>query len=107
MFFGLGTQQPQGLSEREHHLLHEEVKALQQTLGLSYKDAAHRLCMAEVERIMKADSASKSFAAIRNSLDSLVTFDILSPIEGIDRGELDEYVWKDGQWSKSDSDGKN
>ena len=63
--------------------------------------------MAEVERITKADSASKSFAAIRNSLESLVTCDILSPIEGIDRGELDEYVWKDGKWSKSDSEGKN
>ena len=62
--------------------------------------------MAEVERITKADSAAKSFSAIRNSLQSLVISDILSPIEGIDQGELDDYVWKDGKWCKgSDNSG--
>jgi hypothetical protein len=74
------------------------VKALQDTLGISYKDAAHRLFMAEVERVKKADSAEKSFAAIRLSLQSLVTSDILPPINAIDKGELDEYIWRDGMW---------
>jgi hypothetical protein len=87
-----------GHSERERHLLHAEIKALQDTLGISYKDAAHRLFLAEVERVKKADSAQKSFAAIRHSLQSLVTSDILPPIQAIDKGELDQYVWSDGRW---------
>jgi hypothetical protein len=74
------------------------VKALQDTLGISYKDAAHRLFLAEVERVKKADSAEQSFAAIRRSLGSLVTSDILPPIEAIDKGRLDGYVWENGKW---------
>jgi hypothetical protein len=89
-----------GHSERERHLLHAEVKALQATLGISYKDAAHRLFLAEVERVKKADSAEKSFAAIRRSLQSLVTSDIIPPIDAIDKGKLDHYVWQDGKWVK-------
>jgi hypothetical protein len=89
-----------GHSEHEHHLLHAEVKALQNTLGISYKDAAHRLFMAEVERVKKADSAASSFAAIRRSLDSVVTSDILPPINAIDKGKLDDYMWKNGKWFK-------
>jgi hypothetical protein len=74
------------------------VKALQETYGISYKDAAHRLFMAEVERVKKADSAEKSFAAIRGSLQSIVTSDILPPIDAIDKGSLDDYVWMNGEW---------
>jgi hypothetical protein len=71
---------------------------MQDTLGISYKDAAHRLFLAEVERVKKADSAEKSFAAIRQSLQSLVTSDIIPPIEAIDKGKLDKYIWKNGKW---------
>lgn len=44
----------QGSSDRERLAAHAEVLALQETLGISYKDAAHRLYMAELERF-KAD----------------------------------------------------
>jgi len=54
----------QGPSQRELFLLHAEVEALQTTLGISYKDAAHRLFMAEVERVQKADLAAKAFGAL-------------------------------------------
>ena len=94
----ISTNTSKGPSEHERHLLHAEVKALQQTLGISYKDAAHRLFMAEVERVKKANSAKKSFAAIRRSLESIVTSDILPPIEAIDKGMLDGYRWIDGKW---------
>ena len=69
---------------------------------------AHRLFLAEVERVKKADTAAKSFAAVRHSLESLVTSDILPPIQSIDKGELDEYVWRDGKWLKlsKDSEGR-
>ena len=53
-----------------------------------------------MERVKKADSAAKSFTAVRHSLESLVTSDILPLIQSIDKGELDEYVWKDGKWLK-------
>jgi len=86
------------------------VSALQDTLGISYKDTAHRLFLAEVEQVKKADSAAKSFTAVWHSLESLVTSDILPPIQSIDniKGELDEYVWKDGKWLKlsKDSEGQ-
>jgi hypothetical protein len=74
-------------------------QTLQNTLGISYKDAAHRLFLAEVEQVKKADSAEKSFTAIWQSLQLLVTSDILPPIQAIDKGELDKYVWSDGRWS--------
>jgi hypothetical protein len=97
-----------GHSEREKHLAHAEVKALQETLGISYKDAAHRLFMAEVERIKKADSSAKSFNDIRWSLDHLVSESIITPIKGIDEGELDDYVFRDGKWVMrgEDSEGR-
>ena len=95
-----GSNPSQGHSERERLLLHAEVKALQDYLGISYKDAAHRLFLAEVERVKKADSAEKSFRSIRCSLESLVTSDIIAPIAAIDKGEMDEYVWKNGKWEE-------
>ena len=74
------------------------MKALQETLGISYKDAAHRLFLAEVEQVKKADSAQKSFAAIQQSLQLLITADIIPAIDAIDKGELDDYIWKNGEW---------
>jgi hypothetical protein len=74
------------------------VKALQDTYGISYKDAAHRLFMAEVERVKKANSAEKSFSAIWCSLQLIITSDILPPIDAIDKGSLDDYVWMNGEW---------
>jgi hypothetical protein len=41
--------------------LHAEVLALQQQLGLSYKDSSHRLYMAELEKLKIADKNQKAF----------------------------------------------
>ena len=43
-------------------LLHADVMSLTQQLGLSYKDAAHRLYSAEIERLKMADSATNQAA---------------------------------------------
>ncbi len=59
LVFFSDSDQLKGHSECKHHLLHTEVKALQATLGISYKDAAHRLFLAEVERVKKANLAAK------------------------------------------------
>ena len=95
-----------GPSQRELHFLHAKVKALQDTLGISYKDAAHRLFSAEVEWVQKANSASKAFAAIRTRIDNLVSQEICPPISAIDKGELDNYVLRNGRWElKSEGSG--
>ena len=54
----------QGHSQREIHMLHAEVEALQKSLGISYKDAAHCLFMTEIEQVKKADSAAKGFSVV-------------------------------------------
>jgi hypothetical protein len=45
------------------------VLALQQRLGISYKDASHRLYIAEVEKLKVADEQYKAF----DSLDKQIT----------------------------------
>ena len=62
--------------------------------------------MAEVKQVKKADSAKQSFAAIQQSLQSLVVCDILPPIDAIDKGELDNYTWKDGKWDERSEQSK-
>jgi hypothetical protein len=81
-------------------LLHAEVKALQKTLGISYKDAAHRLFLTEVERVKQTDSSSKAFAAIRERIDDLVNEEICPPVSFIDKGEFDKYVLRNGKWER-------
>jgi len=54
----------QGPSQQELFLLHAEVEALQTILGISYKDAAHRLFMAKVEQVQKGNSTVKAFGAL-------------------------------------------
>lgn len=94
----------QGLSQRELHMLHAEVKALQATLGITYKDAAHRLFMAETERVKKADSAAKGFSAVRKKIEDTINEDILPAMTAIDKGKLDDYILSDGKWMKKRGD---
>lgn len=96
----VGLTLVQGPSQRELHMLHAEVKALQATLGISYKDAAHRLFMAETERVMKADSAAKAFSALRTKLKDTINEDVMPAISAIDKGEFDDYILADGKWKK-------
>lgn len=50
----------QELSEHEVLTLHAEVLALQEKLGISYKDASHRLYTAEIEKLALADAHHKA-----------------------------------------------
>jgi len=52
--------------------LHAEVRALQQELELSYKDSAHHLFLAEVEKLKEQDKAKKAFSADSVSTQSLI-----------------------------------
>ena len=53
-----------------------------------------------MERVQKADSASKAFAAIRTQMDDLVNEEICPPITSIDQGEFDEFISRSGKWEK-------
>jgi hypothetical protein len=57
----------QGPSDRERLTAHSEVVVLQERLGISYKDAAHRLYMAELERVKGDQMNFKAFASLEQS----------------------------------------
>jgi hypothetical protein len=62
----LVTQQ---LSDQEYLNLHAEVLALQEKLGISYKDAFHWLYLAEVEKLKVADEKYKAFKILESCLE--------------------------------------
>jgi len=66
--------------------LHAEVRALQQELGLSYKDSTHRLFLAEVEKLKEQDKAKKVFSAIRQHIDSIMDHELIAPMSLVDEG---------------------
>ena len=88
----------QGPSQQELLILYAEIQALQSKLGITYKDATHRLFMTEVERVKQADSGVKMLRAVRQRIDDLVAREVWPPIRSIDKGEFDGYEMKDGQW---------
>jgi hypothetical protein len=57
------------LTDRELLNCHAEVKALQNQLGTSYKDASHRLYMAEVEKLEQQDLTLKSYATLKERME--------------------------------------
>lgn len=66
----------QVLSDRERLAAHAEIIALSRRLGISYKDASHRLYMAEVERLKAINLQCKAWAnlaeGIRLSVQKLI-----------------------------------
>jgi hypothetical protein len=48
---------------------HAEVLALQEWLGISYKDASHRLYMAELEKAKSDEVMHKSFVSLQVSTE--------------------------------------
>jgi len=87
---------------------HADVKALQKQLGLSYKDAAHRLYMAELESLRMSDSASKYFEHIQREVDGIIIEDIGPAILAIDKGEFDNVILKNGVWvTRNEADGSS
>jgi len=66
--------------------LHAEVRALQQELGLNYKNSMHRLFLAEVEKLKEQDKAKKVFLAIRHCIDSIMDHELIAPMLLVDEG---------------------
>jgi len=75
------------LSEREWLALHAEIKALQQLLGLSYKDAGHRLYLAELARLTESDRAHKAMLVVRQKIDKTLDHEILPPMSQLEQPE--------------------
>lgn len=71
-------------------------------LGISYKDAAHRLYMAEIERLKLTDSAAKGLSVLKERIEQTVLQDIAPVIDAVDKWELDNFVFKDGVWKQED-----
>jgi hypothetical protein len=70
--------------------LHSEVKALQATLGISYKDAAHRLYMASVEKMTIEKNTKESLTNLRVKTED--TLKVIYPrIDDIDKGIKEEH----------------
>jgi hypothetical protein len=57
------------LTDRELLGCHAEVKALQNNLGTSYKDASHRLYMAEVETLEQQDIMLCTYATLEKRME--------------------------------------
>lgn len=75
---------PKHFDDIEALHLHAEIKALQETLGISYKDATHRLYMTEVEKMKIEKMKEVSFAKIRFTIDNTINNEIDGPISEID-----------------------
>ena len=95
-----------GLSEREALVIHAEIKAMKDRFGLSYKDAAHRLYMAEVARLECLDRAEKGFMELDDEIAKAVSLNICNPILAIDNGDFDGFSFVEGHWKKDDRENK-
>jgi len=82
--------------DREWLALHTEIKALQQQFGLSYKDSAHRLYMAEVEKVRAFDTAHKSFSEIWQRIDTILDHELIPPLSScVEAGTFDSPQQED------------
>jgi hypothetical protein len=57
------------LTDRELLSCYAEVKALQNQLGTSYKDASHHLYIAEVEKLEQQDITLKTYATLKERVE--------------------------------------
>ena len=65
------------MTNRELLGLHAEVLSLRETLGISYKDAIHRLYMTEWEKLKTNDCTHKVFSTLtERTRDALTGFQV-------------------------------
>jgi hypothetical protein len=79
------THLNQGPSDRERLSAHSEVLVLQERLGISYKDAAHRLYLAELERVKRDQMMYRSFANLEGSIKNTLemAYKTINAIDGV------------------------
>lgn len=62
----------QPLTDRELLNCHAAVKALQTQFGISYKDASHRLFLAEVEKLEHQTSTLRTYADLKERMEASI-----------------------------------
>jgi hypothetical protein len=65
-------------------ILHAEITALQEQLGLSDKDAAHRLYHSEVQKLKVEDEACKTLSGLREEVETSISDNIIPKIHKAD-----------------------
>jgi hypothetical protein len=63
--------------------------AMQVRWGLSYKDAAHRLHMMEVQKLLAEKKAQAALNDTLNRIDGMVQEEMFTPIRNIDKCVVD------------------
>jgi hypothetical protein len=71
-------------TDREALIIHAEILAMQARWGISYKDAAHRLYLVEVEKFRVAKHAENSISCLRDRIENCIAHDISPVIKYID-----------------------
>jgi hypothetical protein len=71
-------------SDREALQLHAEILGIQARWGISYKDAAHRLYLAEVAKLEAEEHALRAIQSIRQRIDDTIMEEIYPAINYID-----------------------
>jgi hypothetical protein len=69
--------------------LHAEVIAMQTRWGLSYKDAAHRLYLMEVQKLLAEKNAQTGMVNAQDWIDTMVDNKMLTPITQINHQFVD------------------
>ena len=72
-------------SDREALYLHGQILSMQERLGLSYKDAAHWLYLAEVARLEVEQEAMNGIEGIQERVDNAIFNEIIPVINYIDQ----------------------
>ena len=70
---------------------HAEILELQNRLGISYKDASHRLYMAEMEKLKVKQKTIKAFAKLRAKTKATLesAYNAMKEIGNVDSEELE------------------
>lgn len=63
--------------------IHADIMALRDTLGISYKDASHRLYMAEWEKLKVDDAAHKAYQILNKRTHDAVV-NLQKRLQGLD-----------------------
>jgi hypothetical protein len=64
--------------------LHAEILAIQARWGISYKDAAHRLYLAEVAKLEAEEQALRAIESIRERMDETIMDEMGGALNWID-----------------------
>ena len=72
-------------------MLHREIKALQSRLGISYKDAAHRLYVGEIDKLKNKKVTEINCKKIQEQLEDIIHNGMKDRIADINKEIVESY----------------